>query len=80
MVERTVYVGASLQVIVRLATGATVQATVPNTGVDEDAYRQGTPLAVQVPPAALRVLAPSVPRAPVPAAEQEPAAEPVSAI
>jgi hypothetical protein len=56
MVERTVYVGASLQVIVRLATDATVQASVANTG-DGDGYVQRTPVAVHVPVDALRVLA-----------------------
>jgi spermidine/putrescine transport system ATP-binding protein len=55
MVERTVYVGASVQVIVRLATGATLQASIVNTG-GADGYRQGTPVAVHVPPDALRVL------------------------
>jgi spermidine/putrescine transport system ATP-binding protein len=55
MVERTVYVGASLQVIVRLATGTSLQATVANTGhaIEQD---QGTPVQVHVPPEALRVL------------------------
>lgn len=56
MVERTVYVGATVQVILRLATGETVQASIPNMG-DATAHAQGTPLAVQVPPDALRVLA-----------------------
>ncbi len=55
MVERTVYVGASLQVIVRLATGAPLQVSVANTGSAEE-YRQGTPVAVHVPLEALRVL------------------------
>jgi spermidine/putrescine transport system ATP-binding protein len=59
MVERTVYVGASVQVMVRLATGAQLQASVTNTG-GEAGYAQGTPVAVQVPPDALRVLGPSV--------------------
>ncbi|MGH2851453.1 MAG: ABC transporter ATP-binding protein, partial [Solirubrobacteraceae bacterium] len=57
MVERTVYVGASVQVIVRLATGATMQATIANTG-GADAWTQGTPVLAQVPADALRVLAP----------------------
>jgi len=74
IVERTVYVGSSLQVIVRLATGATVQASVVNTGVG-DAYPQGTPVAIQLPADALRVLAPS---RGVPAGVGEPASEPVS--
>jgi spermidine/putrescine transport system ATP-binding protein len=55
MVERTVYVGANLQVMVRLATGAQLQASITNTG--EAAHLdQGTPVAVQIPPDALRVL------------------------
>jgi spermidine/putrescine transport system ATP-binding protein len=55
MVERTVYVGATLQIMVRLATGAALQATVANTG-DAVARDQGTPVQVHVPPEALRVL------------------------
>jgi spermidine/putrescine transport system ATP-binding protein len=58
MVERKVYVGANLQVITRLATGETVQVSITNTG-DSSGYAQGTPVAVHVPPDALRVLAPS---------------------
>jgi spermidine/putrescine transport system ATP-binding protein len=58
MVERTIYVGASLQVIVRLATGATLQASIANTGTAE-AWAQGTPVLIHVPPDALRVLAPA---------------------
>jgi len=56
IVERTIYVGASLQVIVRLATGATMQASIANTGAG-GAWTQGTPVLVHVPPDALRVLA-----------------------
>ncbi|MBV9424390.1 MAG: ABC transporter ATP-binding protein [Solirubrobacterales bacterium] len=56
MVERTVYVGASRQVIVRLPTGAAIQASVTNTG-DAEMYRQGKPVSVYVPAGALRVLA-----------------------
>jgi spermidine/putrescine transport system ATP-binding protein len=55
MVERTVYVGASLQVMVRLATGAQVQASIANTGATDD-YRQGTPVSVHLPADALRIL------------------------
>jgi spermidine/putrescine transport system ATP-binding protein len=58
MVERTVYVGANLQVITRLATGETVQASIANTG-ESTTYASGTPVAVHVPVDALRVLAPS---------------------
>ncbi len=56
MVERTVYVGASLQVITRLPTGVALQASVANTGQRAD-WAQGTPVAVQIPADALRVLA-----------------------
>jgi spermidine/putrescine transport system ATP-binding protein len=63
MVERTVYVGASLQVMVRLATGAPLQASIANTG-DTDSYQQGTPVSVHIPPDALRVLAGSAAAAP----------------
>jgi spermidine/putrescine transport system ATP-binding protein len=55
MVERTVYVGASRQVIVRLATGMPLQVSVTNTGGAEE-HGQGTPVDVHVPPDALRVL------------------------
>jgi spermidine/putrescine transport system ATP-binding protein len=55
MVERTVYVGTSRQVIVRLATGMPVQVSVANTGGAEE-HGQGTPVNVHVPPEALRVL------------------------
>ncbi len=56
MVERTVYVGANLQVMVRLATGAQLQASITNTGADRRDLDQGTPVAVQIPADALRVL------------------------
>ncbi len=56
MVERTVYVGASRQVIVRLPIGAVIQVSVANTGSDEG-HSQGTPVCVHVPADALRVLA-----------------------
>jgi hypothetical protein len=63
MVERTIYVGASVQIIVRLATGATMQATIANTG-GADAWTQGTPVLAQLPADALRVLAPAAADAP----------------
>ncbi len=81
MVERTVYVGATLQVIIRLATGATLQASITNTGGAEG-YSQGTPVAVQIPADALRVLADrSGPEAADPSpleAPTEPAPEPAA--
>jgi spermidine/putrescine transport system ATP-binding protein len=81
MVERTVYVGASLQVMVRLATGAQVQASIANTGGTDD-YRQGTPVSVHLPADALRILggnaAPPTPGA-VPEAPTEAATESAAA-
>jgi spermidine/putrescine transport system ATP-binding protein len=55
MVERTVYVGSILQVILHLATGQTIQAWTPNTGV-EAPYRSGDAVAVHFPRESLRVL------------------------
>jgi spermidine/putrescine transport system ATP-binding protein len=72
MVERTVYVGATLQVIVRLPAGGTIQASLANSG-QTSSYAQGTPVAVHIPVDALRVLAPS---ARPPASAGEPAHEP----
>jgi spermidine/putrescine transport system ATP-binding protein len=63
MVERTVYVGASVQVMVRLATGAQLQASITNTG-NTDGYPQGTPVSVHIPADALRVLGGSAAAAP----------------
>jgi spermidine/putrescine transport system ATP-binding protein len=74
MVERTVYVGANVQVIVRLPTGGTIQASIANTG-QADSFAQGTPVAVQIPADALRVLAPG----PVAAAPGDVSAEPEAA-
>jgi spermidine/putrescine transport system ATP-binding protein len=56
MVERTVYVGATVQVIVRLATGEPIQAAVTNAGSAND-YPQGTAVLARFPAEALRVLA-----------------------
>ena len=55
MVERTVYVGSVLQVILHLATGQTIQAWTPNTGGGEP-NRSGDAIAVHFPREALRVL------------------------
>ncbi|HEY1715204.1 MAG TPA: ABC transporter ATP-binding protein [Solirubrobacteraceae bacterium] len=71
MVERTVYVGATLQVMVRLATGAQLQASITNTG-ESDGFPQGTPVAVHIPADALRIL--SGPPAPTPADPDDPQA------
>jgi spermidine/putrescine transport system ATP-binding protein len=55
MVERMVYLGASMQVIVRLAQGDSLQVLVQNQG-DELPYHQGTPVSVFFPADALRVV------------------------
>ncbi|HKO74733.1 MAG TPA: ABC transporter ATP-binding protein [Gaiellaceae bacterium] len=55
MVERVVYVGSAIQVIVRAATGESLQALVQNTG-GAIPYEQGTPVQLYLPPEALRVL------------------------
>jgi spermidine/putrescine transport system ATP-binding protein len=56
MVERPVYLGNAVQLIVRLANGDTVQALVQNAGEDVP-FRQGDPVQVHLPAEALRVLA-----------------------
>ena len=55
MVERVVYVGSAVQVIVRVATGEVLQVLVPNTGKVLP-YEQGTPVQVHLPVDAVRVL------------------------
>jgi len=56
MVDRTVYVGSSLQVQVRLATGAIVEAAIANTG-GVPPQSHGDPVLVHLPDDALRLLA-----------------------
>ena len=56
MVERWVYLGNAVQLIVRLATGQAVQVLIQNSG-EEIPYTQGTPVQVHLPVDALRVLA-----------------------
>ncbi len=55
MVERLVFLGSATQVFVRLAPGALLQALVQNDG-HKPPYSQGTPVSVQLPSDALRVL------------------------
>jgi len=55
MVERWVYLGNAVQLIVRLATGQAIQVLIQNTG-DEIPFAQGTPVQVHLPADALRVL------------------------
>ena len=55
MVERVLYVGATIQVIVHLAHGETLQAWMQNRGGDPP-WAQGTAVSVYLPPDAVRVL------------------------
>ena len=55
MVERVVYVGSGIQVIVRAATGEALQALLQNTG-KAIPYEQGTPVQIHLPREAVRVL------------------------
>jgi spermidine/putrescine transport system ATP-binding protein len=55
MVDRTVYVGSIMQVLVRLPGGQVVQAMIPNRG-DAHGYEQGTPVSLHLPREDLRVL------------------------
>ncbi|MGH2723822.1 MAG: ABC transporter ATP-binding protein [Actinomycetota bacterium] len=55
IVDRTVYVGAIMQVIIRLPEGQTVQAMIPNRG-EAHGYASGTPVTLHLPPEDLRVL------------------------
>jgi spermidine/putrescine transport system ATP-binding protein len=55
MVERLVYVGSAMQVIVNLAPGDKLQALVQNEGGNLP-FRQGTAVSVHLPREALRVL------------------------
>ena len=56
MVERVVYVGSTMQVIVHLAPGGTLQVWVQNQGQGSLAYQQGSAVTVHLPAEALRVL------------------------
>ena len=75
MVERLVFLGASTQVMLRLAPGALLQAVVPNDGT-EATLSQGTPVHVFLAPDVLRVLGGAT--RDVPVAERGPAPGPVS--
>jgi spermidine/putrescine transport system ATP-binding protein len=55
MVERVVYMGPTMQLIVRLGHGVPLQVMVPNRG-GESSFPQGTPVSVFLPPDDLRVL------------------------
>jgi spermidine/putrescine transport system ATP-binding protein len=55
LVERVVYLGAATQVMLRLATGESLQAVVPNDA-ESAGWSQGTPVHAYLPPDCLRVL------------------------
>jgi spermidine/putrescine transport system ATP-binding protein len=55
MVERVVYIGSAVQILIRAATGEALQALVQNTG-KAVSFDQGTPVQVHLPTDALRVL------------------------
>jgi spermidine/putrescine transport system ATP-binding protein len=77
MVERLIFVGSAVQVIVRAATGESLQALVQNTGKGIP-FEQGTPVQLHLPPDALRVLPSGIGDAPFPETDEEPA-EPATA-
>jgi spermidine/putrescine transport system ATP-binding protein len=77
MVERVVYAGSEIQVIVRAATGEALQALVQNTGGGIP-YEQGTPVQLHLPVDALRVLPSRVGDEPAPKGD-EPDPETVAA-
>jgi spermidine/putrescine transport system ATP-binding protein len=54
-IERSVYVGATTQVLIRLPSGAQLQALVVNNG-ERDDLMSGSPVSVALPPEALRLL------------------------
>ena len=57
MVERVVFLGSATELILRLATGASLQALLQNDGdAAVGALAQGTPVHLYLPPDALRVL------------------------
>jgi spermidine/putrescine transport system ATP-binding protein len=55
MVERVLYVGSTLQVLIHLAHGETMQAWIQNRGGDPP-WQQGSPVMVHLPGEALRIL------------------------
>jgi spermidine/putrescine transport system ATP-binding protein len=55
MVERVLYVGSVIQILVHLAHGETLQAWLQNRGGDPP-WQQGTAVTVHLPPDAIRVL------------------------
>jgi ABC-type Fe3+/spermidine/putrescine transport system ATPase subunit len=72
MVERVVYVGAQIQLLVHLGPGPMIQATVTNDG-EHARLTQGTPVSVTLPSRALRVLTVEGGEMPEPTEPEEPA-------
>jgi spermidine/putrescine transport system ATP-binding protein len=56
MIQRVLYVGSTMQVLVNLAPGELIQVWVQNRGGDGIGLEQGTPVTVHLPVDALRVL------------------------
>ena len=75
MVERVVYVGSIIQVLVHLAHGETLQAWVQNQGGDPP-WQQGTSVSVRLPADAVRVLDDAGPPLAVDVEEPDEAAAP----
>jgi molybdopterin-binding protein len=63
MVDRTVFLGSTTQVMVRLPHGAVVQSLVTNSSVQRN-LSSGQPVTIYLPSQSLRVLAPSSRSAP----------------
>jgi spermidine/putrescine transport system ATP-binding protein len=59
MVEQVVYLGDAIQLMVRLAIGWTLHAKIQNDGEHSLNYSQGTPVKVELPVGAVRVLRPA---------------------
>src|SRR3954452_19824530 len=68
MVDRTVFLGSTTQVLVRLPHGAALQSLVTNHAM-RDELASGQPVTVRLPPESLRVLASSREEAPLAMAE-----------
>ena len=79
MVERVVFLGSATELILRLATGASLQALLQNDGdATVGALAQGTPVHLYLPPDALRVLPDSPSAAPATSSAAASAAEEAS--
>ena len=73
IVERVVFLGHSVQILVRLAVGENVTALISNTGQDMP-YTQGDAVQVHLPAEALRVLGSAAGQPPAKTADTDPAA------